>query len=362
MTQTPVRPLLDNLLQSLRADIEQLQSIASSEKLTADQVTMICQTILESAPTGPASQNALTARVQDLRLLHHTEEAQPFKGPERLERIIGYLQQIEPITSEVVKKPDDFPTVRNKLNELCTALLREINMLEILRTFNKDVLKPMRIGYVYDFLKEYQVLLPKIEDRLEVLRELQRNRQTLGYVDLDNGVIYRISRNRRNQAGSYLLIASIIIAGAVIMLGLQWLVVSGTSIGIGNLEANLKSLSASQLLLLYAAMASGFICHTIKKSLEKGKTNPLLDEMLQWIYVKYMDFVKSAVLLLIVFAGLATIKAPADGQPFLTVFEALVAGFAVDSIGETVIQRYNAKTSETLKTLTDLVGASSSSV
>jgi hypothetical protein len=214
-------------------------------------------------------------------------------------------------------------------------------------------LEDVRVGGQLDFAAAFKDELEQQADQRAILEFLaSAPAASGGLIDVPTGRIYRISPSRRRQWRSYLLMASVVIAGGVLV----WLLcVWGPSWNVAGWPFSRQRLN--DMLIAYVAVLAGGLLHILIDALKEyrkaDRSGSLfaLDDLWLWGHVRERSISTAIVVLIAVTIGLGAI--PGVQLGFLT---ALFAGYSADSIIDLFLQRFDTFSKGQISALDKAIG------
>lgn len=202
----------------------------------------------------------------------------------------------------------------------------------------------MRPGEALNFGREFIDELPEKVDRDEMLKFL-RDHQALveGIVDVEQGVIFRASRNAKIRARSFWRIAILLVLG-VLVVGIichagDWLNLSAWPVK----PDQFRALFVAYLFVLFGGLAHlGIAAY---KQTRSGKEQPFtaVDDFVLWIHVKEWPIISGILLLWFGLFGMTLLGKLPDWQA------AFFVGYSIDSVADVVLKRFEAAVPKQVK-------------
>jgi hypothetical protein len=200
-------------------------------------------------------------------------------------------------------------------------------------------LKTMRVGQTIDFQAEYSDEIPTLQAQTLALNYLHDHPLMVqGIVDVDNGLIYRISPNPLRRAAS-------IIVNFLVALGFGALVVPFYQFHVFP-----KALTLQGLLTAYISIMVGGAAHYIVNAVKQFRTNPgktltVVGDGLLWFHVKEAAVFYSILTLFMGFLGIVFLNLGTD------LWTAFFAGYSIDSVIDLILMRFADVSSARIDTL-----------
>jgi hypothetical protein len=236
--------------------------------------------------------------------------------------------------------PTDLNQVRIRL-PLYRALRRSIGTFTIPKRIMDFMEECMGAGAPLDFHETFKDELDDPADRIAVLRRLAELHVDFvgGMVDVERGMIYRVAPFGRRVLSVLLLLG----AAALGLLGIWFAADAGLLKAPGG-----ESYSFQALWVPYLLTAGGVLTHIIKKAAELsiserskgGEEEPqvVLDRLHLWIHVREYRFLMTVLTAIGAFILLIT-------STKVDYVNAFLVGYTVDSLADTVLQRFNTSVS-----------------
>jgi hypothetical protein len=206
-------------------------------------------------------------------------------------------------------------------------------------------LKQLRPGRTLDFHGTFEDELPNREDRVKILQMLYQHPLAVeeGVIDVENGVVYRASKNPSRRIASFGLILATFLAGIGIIFALANL---GSSLNLQNWPVN--SNRFTELLVGYLFITIGGAVHIRIDVLKQARANKsqsflAIEDMVLWLHVKELSIIAGVASLIVGIVGLALLTAKIDWAT------AFFVGYSIDSFVDLFLQRF----SKTVATNTD---------
>lgn len=208
-------------------------------------------------------------------------------------------------------------------------------------------LETVRTGQTLDFHDAFKDELPKLEDRVKLLRYLCAHPASVtGIVDVAKGLIYRASPRAWRRRLSFLIIALTLLAGVVVLWFYQWVVS-------GNPPA-FQAVLGGKLLKGYLFIALGSLAHILIDSIKQARAQGdssfrAIDDWVLWVHVREVPIMASIVSLWIGIIGLAWF------QPEFTPTTAFFVGYSIDSFVDLFLERFSGMASSSTKVITEKI-------
>lgn len=195
-----------------------------------------------------------------------------------------------------------------------------------------DYLNRQRIGGVFDFHEAFKDELPLLEDRIAVLRYLKGSPEGIyGLIDIDSGLIWRISPDAWKRRRSYL------IAGLILLAGLAG-VAGAAAVGVGG---PFVATRRDELSIAYVAVGVGVLVHIAvdlykqSRSIAAKSSWTAVDDLVLWghahqaqMFVTAFSVWAGAIALAILFGRIEPITA-------------FIAGYSLDSFLDAALGRFS---------------------
>jgi hypothetical protein len=200
----------------------------------------------------------------------------------------------------------------------------------------EDHLKQLRSGQSLDFNEAFQDELPKLEDRIKVLRFLYSHPAAIsGVVDVEHGLIYCASPKLSRRRLSYVYIAITVLLGAGVGYAYLWL--KTQSVPTWN--------QYLPLLKAYIALMLGSLAHILINGVKQARAESRMsfvavDDWLMWVHIKETAIMAGVVSLWIGLIGLAYLKPQAGDIPAPEIGTAFFVGYSIDSFVELFLERF----------------------
>ena len=185
-------------------------------------------------------------------------------------------------------------------------------------------------GFFIPFHEVFADDLPNVEERQKILKMLAQTPGLIpgGFVDLENGRIYRYSLNRWRRLFSVLILLVIFAVATGVVAGLVWL--SNIVPGWPTTPFNMTN-----MLVLWGAVLSGVVLHVFVGSAKRANTGgglpSVLMDLLLIIDARLGEIVVKILLALVGLVGLLIVY---KGQEGVTVLNAFLVGYSLDSFIE----------------------------
>lgn len=204
-------------------------------------------------------------------------------------------------------------------------------------------LTKMSVGKSFDFEARFKESLPDADKRKLILTELAQQKIG-GWVDLGNGLIYRLSPDRRVRVLTYLspLLSVLVAIGILILIGnLDELCL--------NSPANLDD--AKEMVAAFIAVLGGALVHLVVENIKQMqmRSAPIvaIGNLLDWMHLRWAGLSLMAVPLLITVIGMMMLGVKSD-----QVETYALAGYSADSISGLFLTRFDSSAGTYLKGLT----------
>jgi hypothetical protein len=353
-----VAPMLFALVREIRADVQDfdlsLERIASA---AAAAVTAGSTAGLESAeqserPLIEALRNKVDEALARIKQDVFARDAQVWSdcGDE--------VTHIDNLWSRVVAETSDLSDPAQiaqriaRVREFLRSVLIHTARLTVADRLNGH-LATVRIGKAIGFDAAFSDELPNADDRREILKYLADHPGSVsGVIDVARGLVFRVSQSRKVRLATYAapLLAAAAGAGVVVIAGEldNWLNLSGWPHGMRN---------ASALLTGYFFVLIGALVHVAVETLKQqrfsaGTSFLALDDLLDWVHIRYLSISASVLWVLVGIFGLA---ASSTSINWTTAF---FVGYSIDSLGGLFLQRFGQAVDRKTKALSDDLGAS----
>ncbi len=208
-------------------------------------------------------------------------------------------------------------------------------------------LKQLRPGRTLDFHGTFEDELPNREDRVKILQMLYQHPLAVeeGIIDVENGVVYRASKNPSRRLASFGLIVATFLAGIGIIFALANL---GSSLNLENWPVNANRFT--ELLVGYLFITIGGAVHIGIDVLKQARANKsqsflAIEDMVLWIHVKELSIIAGVASLIVGIVGLALLTQKIDWAT------AFFVGYSIDSFVDLFLQRFT----KTVATNTDAI-------
>jgi hypothetical protein len=216
-------------------------------------------------------------------------------------------------------------------------------------------LETVRIGKAVNFDAAFSDEIPDAADRATILSYLADHPGAVhGVTDTARGLVFRVSQNQMIRIATYLtpVIAAALAAMVAWAAGKidNWLTLDHWPAGMQN---------ASALLTGYFFVLIGAIVHVAVEALKQqrfgaGTTFLALDDLLDWLHIRYLSISASVLWVLVGVFGLAATTSPIHWST------AFFVGYSIDSLGGLFLQRFGQAVDRQTKTIKDLLPASTS--
>lgn len=196
-------------------------------------------------------------------------------------------------------------------------------------------LRQLRIGQYLDFHSTFEDELPKLEDRVKILRLIHSHPLVIeGVADVENGLIYRASQHHWRRLMSYLLMLGTFLAGALVVFLFTyigtWLNLQDWPVG----PARFTELFVGYLFITLGGIAHIGIDALKQARASKGQTFVALGDLLLWVHIKELSIIAGIVSLLIGILALAGLFQKIEWQMVFFV------GYSIDSFVDLFLQRF----------------------
>lgn len=256
-----------------------------------------------------------------------------------LERVKNYLGDLQREFNSWLQAPD--ASGLGALRDLCLELLKNLRVLRVPLIINEKHLRRLRVGQQFDFMAHYQQDLygDLGQDlRRDVLHRLKEDRNLLGWVDQEAGIIYRLSNRAGRKLLSFGLVLGLPVLGLILYVAIAPL-----------LQPEGGDWSHWAIAVNYVFFFAGYVGHLFKKAME-GTKDPLLDDIVSWIHVRELHLAVMGASMLAVYAVLGGFGIFPDLGLYAEIsttsaFTALVGGFSIDSVGAGALKQYQRKVS-----------------
>jgi hypothetical protein len=239
-------------------------------------------------------------------------------------------------------QPLDIHTILTQIDaveQVLCEVVRHVEMLALPDRVNSQ-LKMMRVGQTIDFQAEYSDEIPTLQIQTRALNYLYDHPLMVqGLVDVENGLIYRVSPNPLRRAASIFgNLLAVVLGGVLIAVFYEFHVFS-------------KDLTLQDLLTAYTFVMIGGVAHYVVNAVKQFRTNPgktlnVTGDGLLWFHVKEVT----------VFWGILTLIVGSLGIFFLRLgandpWTAFFAGYSIDSVIDLVLLRFADVSSTRMNTL-----------
>jgi hypothetical protein len=227
-------------------------------------------------------------------------------------------------------QPLDVHTMLTQIDAVESVLCEVVIHVEKLALPDRvnSQLKMMRVGQTINFQSEYSDEIPTLQAQTQALNYLYDHPLMVeGIVDVEHGLIYRISPHPLRRAASILgNIVAVLLGGALVVLFYQFHVFP-------------KDLTLQELLTAYTSVMMGGAAHYIVNAVKQFRTNPgktltVVGDGLLWFHVKEVTVFLGILTLFVGFLGIVFLHLGAD------LWTAFFAGYSIDSVIDLVLLRF----------------------
>jgi hypothetical protein len=328
------------LLRDVRVEAQNLQAslqeIKRKAALTDRQVRAqeVAAALQDAQSIFAYSRGQIDARLAAVRaLLDQSPDLYDLSGDE-VAQIEDLWQRITLAWPDPARPVDQVIAAVAAIESLLESILYHVGIVAIPPRVNQH-LAQLRVGQTLDFHEAFRDELPDQKQRMEILRYLSAHPRSVdGLVDVERGVIYRVSPSAWRRRASLLMIA-LALAGGVLVVYLyanlgDWLGLSGWPATPGAL---------GKLLAGYLFIVIGAAVHLGVDALKESRARPAggitaLDEGLLWLHVKELPITMGVLSLWVGIIGLAL------WQPDVPWQTAFFVGYSLDSFVDLFLQRF----------------------
>ncbi|HEV2789867.1 MAG TPA: hypothetical protein VGV69_01035, partial [Solirubrobacterales bacterium] len=201
------------------------------------------------------------------------------------------------------------------------------------------------VGKAFNFEHAYEDKVPGKSTRERILGELEQ-REVWGWVDLKEGLIYKISPERRIRILTYLAplfsVLAAVLALVLVPAGLERLGVDLSGLHLDDTEATV----AAFLLVL-----SGAVIHLVVENVKQFQMDsaPIvaIGNLLDWMHLRWAGISLMVLPILVIAVGMRTLVESTPDQ----VATYVLAGYSADSVAGLFLTRFNSSAGASVKGL-----------
>ncbi len=275
-------------------------------------------------------------------LLDHHGVYHDYYGDD-VSHIVNLWNRICLVWEETAGEDNEFDQYSEHAEELLSLLSEVIyhsNLVTIPHRVDQHF-ETLRIGQAFDFHQVFAEEMPLLKDERQIHEQSFKILHYIhshpgivdGIVDIENGLIYKASNDSRRRAKSFLYIALVMLAGALLF-----------SFVIPCLRIHLEpenwpAFTSKELLGSYLFVVTGAVAHIGVDALKQYRANKeksftALEDCLLWIHTKELPLIVGALSLYVVFLILVF-----SGEIEWQI--SFFAGYGADSVIDVFLQRFS---------------------
>lgn len=348
------RALLMGLVRDIREEAQNIERsvVEVKEKGSLADTTARAQEVTASLVLAnrifAANEHVIRKLFDDLRVLLRSEPRLYDECGDEITEIENHWERIcnnwpstDLTTIEILARLARVESHIGQLEYLC-------GLVTIPRRVDQH-LGTVRTGQTLDFHDAFKDELPRLEDRVKLLRYLYAHPAAIaGIVDVPKGLIYRASAKAWRRRLSFAIIGLTLLAGIVVLWLYEWLVSTN--------PPAFRAVLGGALLKGYLFIVLGSLAHILIDAIKQARAQTAasfraIDDWIMWVHVREVPILASIASLWIGIIGLAWF------QPEFTLTSAFFVGYSIDSFVDLFLERFSGMASSGTKALTDRISA-----